>query len=100
MRRIKTSIAATVVALFALSDAQAQFIGGGTPDMRNGARGIDQPSSNEGQVRVPAIADPEQSADTAPMPAPAPQVKAKKKVKAKHKKKKVVQAPPAAPQPQ
>ena len=81
--KVRSLVCAASVLLLTPTFVAAQFIGGGTPDMNNGAQGINQPSSYEGQRTVRSTPSPSAAAsaeDGDAMSAPAPAAKKKAKV--------------------
>lgn len=92
--RLRTFGLTILLTLMVPALASAQFIGGGTPDMHGGARGIDQPSFNEGQRSVPSMTPPGDDAEPAAAPA-APPAPAKAKKKRPVKRRAAAKAKPA-----
>ena len=77
MMMFRPLICAAALLLVTPAFVAAQFIGGGTPDMNNGAPGINQPSSYEGQRTVRSNAPETPAAEDEAAPAPQPATKKK-----------------------
>ena len=104
MRFSKLPIAAAILVAMTMSHAQAQYVGGGTPDLFNGAAGSNGPTSYEGQrSNAGNYGTDDQAPEAGQAPPPAPPAKAKRKVKTRRKphgthSTKPVQPTEAAPQ--
>ena len=100
MHSPKLLLVAAVLAVMAASDVRAQYVGGGTPDLFNGAAGSNGPTSYEGQRSKAGTYDADDQgpdAEQSPPPATPAKVKAKRKVKARQKPHKIQPTKPAQP---
>ena len=94
----KLPIAAAILLVMTISSVQAQYVGGGTPDLFNGAAGSNGPTSYEGQRSAAGTYGTDDQAPQAePAPPPALPAKTKRKVKARPKPHRAPSTKPAQP---